>query len=151
MPDPLAQSLVLLLHAARTPRADLVHPDIAPNWTDRTPEERDRLRALAAETGATVALAAATGTLEEYAGTPEAALWEVFAQGGDRLDEWAARLRAARGPRAKASVAVRALGVNRYYLGQRLGHPPSRREVVVEFFRRFAAAGRALAGRVVRR
>ena len=151
VPDPLAQSLVLLLHAARTPRAEVVHPDIAPNWTDRTPEERDRLRALAAETGATVALAAATGTLEEYAGTPEAALWEVFAQGGDRLDEWAARLRAARGPRAKAWVAVRSLGVNRYYLGQRLGHPPSGRDVVVEFFRRFAAAGRAVADRVARR
>ncbi len=151
VPDPLSQSLVLLLHAARTPRGNLVHPDVAPNWTDRTPEERDRLRALAAETGATVALAAATGTIDEYAGTPEAALWEVFAHGGDRIDEWGARLRAARGPRAKASVAARALRVNRYYLGQRLGHPPSRREVAVEFFRRFAAAGRALAGRAVRR
>lgn len=150
VPDPLAQSLVLLLHAARTPRGNLEHPDVAPNWTDRTPEERDRLRALAAETGATVALAAATGTIDEHAGTPEAALWEVFAHGGDRLDEWGARLRAARGPRAKASVAARALRVNRYYLAQRLGHPPSRREVVVEFFRRFGAAGRALAGRVVR-
>ena len=151
VPDPLAQSLVLLLHAARTPRPSSVHPDVAPNWTDRTPEERDRLRALAAETGATVGLAAATGTLAEHAGTPEAALWEVFAHGGDRLDEWGARLRAARGPRAKASVAARSLRVNRYYLGQRLGHPPSRLDVVAEFFRRFAAAGRALAGRAVRR
>ena len=151
VPDPLAQSLVLLLHSARSGHVGPEHPDVAPNWTDRTPEEREAIRTLAAETGATVALAAATGTLEQFAGTPEAALWEVFAHGGDRLDEWGARLRAARGPRAKAAVAVRALAVNRYYLGQRLGHPPSRGEVVTEFFRRFGAAGRALGTRVVRR
>ena len=151
VPDPLGQSLVLLLHAARSPRPGSEHPDVAPNWTDRSQEERDGIRALADETGATVALAAATGHLHEFAGTREAALWEVFAHGGDRLDEWRARLRAARGPRAKASVALRSLGVNRYYLGQRLGHPPSHGEVVTEFFHRLGAAGRALATRVVRR
>ena len=151
VPDRLGQSLVLLLHAARSPRAGSEHPDVAPNWTDRSPQERDGIRALAAETGATVALAAATGSLDEFAGTPEAALWEVFAHGGDRLDEWGARWRAARGPRAKASVAARSLMVNRYYLGQRIGHPPSRGEVVAEFFRRAGAAGRALTTRVVRR
>ena len=151
VPDPLGQSLVLLLHSARSSRPGSRHPDVAPNWTDRSDDERDGIRALAAETGATVALAAATGGLDEFAGTPEAALWEVFAHGGDRLDEWGARLRAARGPRAKASVAVRSLGVNRYYLGQRLGHPPSRRELVAEFFHRLGAAGRALATRATRR
>ena len=71
--------------------------------------------------------------------------------GGDRLDEWGARFRAARGPRAKASVAVRSVQVNRYYLGQRLGHPPSRGEVAAEFVRRLGAAARALAARVVHR
>ena len=151
VPEPLAQSLVLLLHAARTPQGDGGHPDVAPNWTDRTPQERDRIRALAAETGATVALAAATGTLAEHHGDPEAAVWEVFVHGGDRLDEWGARFRAARGPRAKASVAVRSVQVNRYYLGQRLGHPPSRGEVAAEFVRRLGAAARALAARVVHR
>lgn len=151
VPAPLAQSLVLLLHSARSVGAGPDHPDVAPNWTDRTPQERDGIRALAAETGATVALAAATGTLDDFAGSPEAALWEVFAHGGDRLDEWGARLRSARGARAKASVAVRSLAVNRYYLGQRLGHSPSRGEVLAEFFRRFGAAARALATRAVPR
>lgn len=151
VPDPLSQSLVLLLHAARTGAPGAHHPDIAANWTNRTPQERDGIRLLAEETGATVALAAATGTLDEYAGRPEAALWEVFSDGGDRLDEWAARLRVARGPRAKASVAIRSLAVNRYYLAQRLGHPPSHVEMSVEFFRRFGVAGRAVATRVARR
>lgn len=154
VPEPIAQSLVLLLHAARTPRPGRVHPDIAPNWTDRSPQDRDRIRALAADTGSTVALAAATGDLDRYQGDPEAAVWEVFVHGGDRLDEWGARFRAARGPRAKASVAVRSLRVNRYYLGQRLGHDPTRGEVVAEFFRRIATAGREVvthATRLVRR
>jgi hypothetical protein len=151
VPDPLAQSLVLLLHAARTPHGDGPHPDIAPNWTDRTPEERDRIRSLAADTGATVALAAATGTLDRFEGDPEAAVWQVFVHGGDRLDEWSARFRAARGPRAKASVARRSLQVNRYYLAQRLGHPPTRGEVAVEFVRRLGAAARAVGARLVRR
>jgi len=149
VPSPLAQSLVLLLHAARSGHAGDEHPDVAPNWTDRTPREQSGIRDLAEETGATVALAAATGHLDEFAGSPEAALWEVFVHGGDRLDEWGARLRAARGPRAKAGVALHSLAVNRYYLGQRLGHPPSRPEVVAEFFRRFAAGGRAVATRAV--
>lgn len=147
VPDPISQSLVLLLHAARSSRPGVEHPDVAPNWTDRTPEDRDRIRALAEETGATVGLAAATGTLDEHADDPEAALWRVFTEGGDRLDEWGARLRSARGPRAKASVLVRSLGVNRYYLAQRLGHEPSRREVAVEFGRRIGAAGTGLGTR----
>ncbi|MFQ6173049.1 nucleotidyltransferase family protein [Oryzobacter sp. R7] len=148
VPDPISQSLVLLLHAARSTTPGVEHPDVEPNWTDRTPEDRDRIRALAAETGATVALAAATGTLGEHRDDPEAALWRVFSEGGDRLDEWEARLRSARGARAKASVVLRSFGVNRYYLAQRLGHEPSRREVAVEFARRLGAAGRGLATRV---
>ncbi len=150
VPDPLAQSLVLLLHAARTPTGG-VHPDIGPNWTDRTEADRQALRELAARTGATVGLAAATGDLAVHAGSPEAALWEVFTEGGDRLDEWRARWRSARGPAAKASVAVRSLGVNRYYLRQKLGHEPSRPEMAREFVRRFGQLGRAVGGRAVGR
>ncbi|MBM6399147.1 nucleotidyltransferase family protein [Phycicoccus sonneratiae] len=146
VPDPLAQSLVLLLHAARTPTGG-EHPDVPANWTRRTDAERDAIRSLAVRTGSTVGLAAATGDLAAHAGTPEAALWEVFTEGGDRLDEWRARWRAARGPRAKASVAVRSLGVNRYYLAQRLGHEPTRTEVAREALARFAHLGRALAAR----
>ena len=151
VPDPLAQSLVLLLHAARTPHDGGPHPDLGPNWTDRSDTDRAALRALAGETGATVALAAATGDLGGHAGAPEAAVWEVFADGGDRLDEWTARWRAARGPTAKASVALRSVRVNRYYLRQRLGHDPSRAEMSAELVRRVGRAGRALWSRAGRR
>lgn len=149
VPDPLAQSLVLLLHAARSGHGEAEHPDVAPNWTDRTDADRRAIRELADRTGATVGLAAATGTLHEHAGDPEAALWEVFAHPGDRLDEWHARWRAARGPRAKASVAVRSLGVNRYYLRLRLGHEPTRTDVARAFVSRLGRAAGEL-GRKVR-
>ncbi len=151
VPDPLAQSLVLLLHAARSTAPGSTNPDIAPNWTDRSEADREAIRELADATGATVGLAAATGHLAEHAGDPDAALWEVFAHPGDRLDEWHARWRAAHGPRAKASVAVRSLAVNRYYLRHRLGHDPSTAELAREFARRIAQAVRELGRRVVRR
>lgn len=150
VPSPLGQSLVLLLHAARSRTAGQ-HPDIGPNWTERTDAERGALRALADRTGATVALAAAIGELARHAGTPEAALWEVYAGEDDRLGEWRARWRAARGPAAKASVALRSLGVNRYYLRQRLGHDPTRTDVAAEFVRRLCAGTGAVARRMVRR
>ncbi|PKW27091.1 nucleotidyltransferase family protein [Phycicoccus duodecadis] len=149
VPSPVGQSLVLLLHAART-RVGGEHPDIAPNWTARSEEHRRAVRALAERTGSTVALAAATGALDEHRGTPEAALWEVFAHDDDRLGEWRARWRSARGPAAKASVAVRSVGVNRYYLRQRLGHEPSRAEVGAAFVRRLRVGARALAARARR-
>ncbi len=151
MPDPLGQSLVLLLHAARSTAPGSTHPDIAPNWTDRSDADRDAIRDLAEATGSTVGLAAATGHLSEHAGDPDAALWEVFAHPGDRLDEWSARWRAAHGARAKASVAVRSLAVNRYYLRQKLGREPGTADVLHEFARRIGQAGQELGRRVVRR
>lgn len=150
VPSPVGQSLLLLLHAART-RTEGEHPDIGPNWTDRTDAERRAVRDLAERTGATVALAAATGDLAAHAGTSEAALWEVFAGADDRLGEWRARWRSAQGPAAKASVAVRSLGVNRYYLRQRLGREPGRVDVATEFVRRIRVATRTLARRCARR
>ncbi len=150
VPDPVAQSLVLLLHAARTPHGNGPHPDVAPNWTDRPEADRSAIRALATETGATVGLAAATGTLAEHTDEPDAALWGVFTRPSGRLEEWQARFRAARGPRAKASVALRSLLVNEYYLRLRLGREPTRGDVAREFVRRFGRAGREL-GRRVRR
>ncbi|NHA68793.1 nucleotidyltransferase family protein [Phycicoccus flavus] len=150
VPSPLGQSLLLLLHAART-RTGGVHPDVGPNWTLRTEDERRHLRTLAERTGATVGLAAATGELGVHAGSREAALWEVFAGDDDRLGEWRARWRSARGPAAKASVAVRSLGVNRYYLRQRLGREPRGADVALAFVHRLGTGTRALVVRGARR
>jgi len=141
VPDRTAQSLILLLHAART-RAGGGHPDIGPNWSDLEEEQRRQIRDLAATLHAEVGLAAATGELGRYAGDPRAALWRAVGDGGSRLAEWRARVRAAPTARAKASVALRSLGVNRYYLEQRLGHPASRTEMAREFARRIGRAGR---------
>ncbi len=52
------------------------------------------------------------------------------------MEEWRARVRAARGLRAKALVAGRSVLVNVEHLTIVRGRPVSRREVVAEFFDR---------------
>ena len=142
VPDRTAQSLILLLHAARSAAPGVTHPDLGPNWFDLGEEDRAAIRDLADALEAEVGLAAATGHLCDYAGDPRAAIWQVFSEGGSRLDEWRARFRTAPTLRSKASVAVRSLGVNRYYLEQRLGRPPTRWDTTREFVRRLGQAGR---------
>lgn len=152
VPARAAQSLMLLLHAARSPGAS-AHPDVRPNWHDASPQHRAAVRALAGELHAEVGLAAALGTLDEVDGAPSAALWRTFGAAPSstrRLDEWRARLSAAHGPAAKLTVALRSLGVNRYYLEQRLGRPPTRRDVAAEFVRRLEQGGREALARARR-
>ena len=151
VPDRTAQSLILLLHAARSATPGSPHPDLGPNWHDLDEQQRAAITELAADVHAEVGLAAATGRLEQYAGDPRAALWRVFADDGSRLEEWRARLSAAPTVRAKAGVALRAFAVNRYYLEQRLGHPPTRAEVAREFVRRLGQGAREAASPLRRR
>lgn len=76
-----AQRLVLLLHAAR---AIPQHAgDVAIAWTDASATERHSLQNLARELDAEVALAAATGRLEEYRDRPEYEYWRIHADGAD--------------------------------------------------------------------
>lgn len=143
VPDRTAQALVVLLHAARSPHlAGELHPDAGPAWFERTDAERLAVSELAADLGAQVALAAATGRLDELPTTGEAALWVWFAKGGTRLEEWQARLRAAPTWRARLSVIRRAFLVNEYYLAQRLGHDPTPAEIRREALRRLGHAAR---------
>ncbi len=151
VPDRTAQSLILLLHAARSAAPGVTHPDLGPNWFDLGEADRAAIHDLAATLHAEVALAAATGHLSDYAGDPRAAIWQVFTEGGSRLDEWRARFRAAPTLRSKASVAARSLAVNRYYLEQRLGRAPSRADTAREFVRRLGQAGREAGSTVLRR
>lgn len=79
VPDVVAQRLVLLLHAAR----EVGHndADVTVAWHAASPAAKDAVRALARELDAEVALAVATGNLEEYRDRPEYDLWRLFADG----------------------------------------------------------------------
>lgn len=125
VPDRTAQRLILVLHWARSGGTS----DVDHAWSEAEPAERDEVRALAAELGAEVALAAGIGELELHRDDPTYALWHHFLHGGSRLDEWRARLAAAPTARAKVALLTSAMRVNRDHLWMELGRPPTRREV----------------------
>jgi len=135
MPDVPAQVVGHTLHAARSQGRD------APEaWWLSSQDVRDAVRHLARELGAEVALAAGIGELADYTGHPQHALWAYWSQGGDRLGEWRARLRAARPASERARVVASMLRVNRTHYRLRHGHDPKRYEVALE---QLARAGRA--------
>ena len=125
VPNRTAQRLVLVLHAARSGGT----ADVEDAWTAADPVDQDEVRRLTAELGAEVALAAGIGELELHRDAPTYALWHHFVHGGSRLDEWRARLAAARDVRAKVDVLTSAMRVNRDHLRMELGRPPTRRDV----------------------
>ena len=124
VPGRNAQRMILVLHAARSGGLTDDHA-----WADASPDEQSDIRALAAELGAEVALAAGIGELELHRGAPTYALWHHFVHGGSRFDEWRARMAAAPDARAKAGLLTSALRVNRDHLRMELGRPPTPREV----------------------
>lgn len=125
VPDRTAQRLVLVLHSARSRG----NGDVDRAWTAATPEEQAAVRALAVELDAVVALAAGIGELELHRGDPSYRLWRHFSEGGSRLDEWVARMAAARTLRARFELATSALRVNRDHLRMELGRPPTREDL----------------------
>jgi hypothetical protein len=102
--------------------ADRLDADAASAWVDRLE--------------ARVGFAAATGDLERYRGEPDYPLWRVTTQGGTRVAEWRARIRAA--PTFAEGIRIAALApvVNVEQLAHRLGRSPTRREIVAGFLAR---------------
>ncbi|MDQ6897119.1 MAG: 2-nitropropane dioxygenase, partial [Actinomycetota bacterium] len=135
VPSLPAQTLVVLLHAARSPgaRAGL---DIATVWDAAPPQRRAEVHSLVEQIGAEVGFAAAVGDLDVYRGHPDYPLWRVASHGGTRMEEWWARIRAAPTRRAALLLVLRAPLVNVEHLEMSLWRRPTRREVAVEFFAR---------------
>lgn len=136
VPDLAAQRLVLLLHAGRSSPSDRSDRDVAIAWTDLPPELQTEVRDLAERTEAQVGLAAATGGLDAWVDDPRHDLWQVLSEGGTRIDEWRARIKAAGSRRAKLRLVLRAPLVNVEHLTIVRGARPTRGEIVVEFFAR---------------
>ena len=99
---------------------------------------RDRVLDWVGRLDAGLAFSVITGTLDEHRDDPAYDLWRVAARGGTRMEEWRARVRAARGLRAKLTVASRSVLVNVEHLTIVRGRPVSRAEIVAEFFGREA-------------
>lgn len=136
VPSRDAQATLLLLHAARAGRDGKAAHDVDSVWTSADHAHRDRILDWVERLDAGLAFSVITGTLEEHRDDPAYGLWHVAAHGGTRLEEWRARVRAARGLRAKLAVVSRSALVNVEHLTIVRGRPVTRREIVGEFFGR---------------
>jgi Uncharacterised nucleotidyltransferase len=134
VPDVAAQSAILLLNAARG-RAGAAH-DLHRLWTDASPETRLMIEAEVDALDARLAWDAAVGDLERHRHDREYRLWRVVSRGGTRAEEWWARVVAQPTLGGRLAVIARLPLVNVPHLGHRLGHQPTRREIVLEFFAR---------------
>lgn len=149
VPSLIAQRLLLILHAVRGGAGER-HTDIRRTWSDATDAERTAVQRLAEELGAEVALAAATGRLEDYRNHREYRLWRLLASGRHTLPElWWARVRAARTPWAAVRVGVRMVLPNPNRMTQWLGRRPTARELADAYADRLHLAAREVA-RLVR-
>lgn len=146
VPDLTAQRLILLLHAARTPGDSR---DTVAAWDRASDTERTRVRQLAAQLQAEVALATAIGELEEFRDHSTYHLWHHFAQSGEhtRTSEWVARIRAASTWRKKAELMGRALRLNTDHLAMELGRTPTTGDKLRAHGRRTRRAVRELVRR----
>jgi hypothetical protein len=136
VPSRPAQACLLLLHAARAGNDTKAARDVDCVWTSATDPERAAVLDWVDRLDAQLAFSVITGTLEDHAADPAYDLWRVAARGGTRVEEWRARIRAARGIRGKLTVAGRSVLVNVEHLSIVRGAPLTRREVVAEFFAR---------------
>ena len=92
VPSLVAQRLILLLNSARGATR---HSDVVTTWELGSRAERQQVRDLAAHLDAEVALAAALGELDGYAGRREHDLWQVLSAGtGTPLRLWWAHVKA---------------------------------------------------------
>lgn len=135
-----AQALILVLNAARNPSRG--GEDVARAWDEAARPTRAAAEALAVRLQGEVAVAAATGRLEDYRGHRSYRLWRAVSQGGTRSEEWLGRVLAARTWDERRRLIARLPLVNTEHLTIRMGHRPSAGEIVAEFFARPARAVR---------
>lgn len=151
VPSVAAQRLILLLHAARG-GVPATHPDIRRTWSGAQQTDRDAVLRLADSLQAQVALAAATGRLEDYRSHREHDLWQLLSSGREQPLSalWFARIRAARNRREAIRTAFRLLLPKSQRLRVSLGRSPTRGELAAAYLKRLRVArhevGRLLTG-----
>ncbi len=134
-----ARALVYV-HAARSTssvKPDVVHLDDVLSEAQMQLVQR-RVQELNAE----LAFAAARGSLDDFSTHRDYLLWKSSSEQVPEYIRWKARLRSARGLRAKASTLRDIFFVNTDHLAMSLGREPTRQEVREKFFSRFSALTR---------
>jgi hypothetical protein len=140
-----AQAVILMLNAARGTARDRAEADEI--WDAADAGIRRRRDGLVDALDARTGWAATRGTLEDFRGRPDHALWRVTVHGGSRVEEWWARVRAQQTLSAALGTALRAPLVNTDRLAHELGRRPGPMDVVRAFGARASRAARAVVGR----
>lgn len=136
VPDLATQRLIVILHVGRSRPSARGRRDLERAWYEATPAEQDEVRARAEELGAQLGFDVAFGRIEDHREDPAYRLWKVESEGGTRLEEWRARVHAAETLVDKVRLVVLMPLVNVEHLENLWGRPPTRRELVREFFAR---------------
>ncbi|SMO44890.1 nucleotidyltransferase family protein [Propioniciclava tarda] len=124
-----AQRLLLLLHAARN--GGPASADVGPPWTNATTAIQGRVRMLAVAFGADVALAGATGRLDEFAHRPEYDLWRLLGQpDADVFDLWVAFVKAAPTALDRVRAILYSIHPKSDRVDHQVGHPANAAEVL---------------------
>lgn len=136
VPSLRGQVVVMMLHAARSGGGGRSDLDLDEVWGKAPATLQLAVLELVAELKAEVAFAAATGDLDNFRDRREYALWNTVSRGGTRVEEWFARIKAAPTLAGRVRLVLRAPLVNVEHLTMLWGRPPTRGEVVREFFAR---------------
>lgn len=136
VPSLIDSRIIVVVHGARSIASR--NPDITYLKDTLSNSDWERMQARVPELEASLAYAAALGTLKEFKSHPDYLLWKTVSEDSPDLLRWRARLNHARGLRQKAKVVQSILVVNKDHLAMELGHTPSRAEVLEKFFSRFS-------------
>lgn len=149
VPNVAAQRLILILHAVRG--GELRSPDIERAWGAASEEQRADVDALAQTLRAAVAVAAATGRLEQHRSAREYSLWKALAAGEtSRTTLWLARVKAQPNPLRALRMAIHLIAPKEGRLERSLGHEPGPVEYARAWGVQLRLVGREV-GRLVRR
>lgn len=149
VPGVVAQRLLLLLHAARNGQPESA--DVRRSWTSATTLEQDRVRELAATLRAEVALAGATGHLDDYSHRPEYDLWRLYGlPEADVFDLWVAMVKAAPTTKGRAWAILYAFRVKTDRLSMGLQRRATPMEVLSGHSHRLVRGGAGLLGLICR-
>lgn len=138
--------LVLLLHAARN--GALRGTDFHLGWGDVGSGQRHRIKNAAYAMGGHVPFTLAT-TGAAFVPGRHARLWAAVVTNRGTTEQWAARFRDASSFREVSKLVGDALKANQDHLGLKLGHRPSRSELVSEQMRRAGTAVRWVTARLL--
>lgn len=135
-PSVTAQTVLLVLHAARSVQGGKATADVEHVWHQASPKAREAAIAEVSTLDAQVAFAAGIGALDSVPDGPQRRAWVAMTQGHGRLGEWRARISTAPDARARVRLLATAPLVNTDHLAVRLGRRPTRAEVAREFVTR---------------